>query len=84
MWAMTRRGHVVEDKLSCERCLKVKRDLRKPPPKWSCDSGEEERKGWDEDMDFCERNHEAIASKRAILRSREIPRPDVKGLVEVP
>ena len=45
MRATTRSGHVVDDRFSCARSLYVNRDLRRV---W--DSGEEARKGCDEDI----------------------------------
>lgn len=48
MWAMTRKGHVVEYSASCARCLKVNRDLR-----LRLEEGDAEKdavKGCDEDI----------------------------------
>ena len=51
MCAITRNGHDVEDRPSCERCLKVNCDLRRPPPIVKDNGGEDWNwKGWDEDI----------------------------------
>lgn len=50
MWAMTLSGHDVDDRLSCDKCLYVNRDLRRRPPPMVKEMGEEGRKGWEDDM----------------------------------
>ena len=49
MCATTRRGHVVEERDSWDRCLNVNRDLRRPRPS-TREIGEEATNGWEEDM----------------------------------
>src|SRR5277367_6655105 len=48
MCAMTRRGQVAEEEASCAKFLYVNRDFRQRP--CVAESGEDGRKGWDEDM----------------------------------
>lgn len=48
MWAMTRSGHVVEERASWARCLYVNRDLRLRPIVG--EMGEEARNGCEEDI----------------------------------
>ena len=47
---MTLSGHNVDDRLSCDRCLYVNRDLRRDPLPPVREMGEEGRNGWEDDM----------------------------------
>ena len=70
---MTRRGHVVEDAPSCERCLYVNFDLCLFPLPESEEIGDEQMKGCEED----------IRTIRSVFSNRLVNDEDIPGSVRL-